>query len=289
MPEHSQPHQHQHQHPTHDAAQHAPSHEDALAELLELDAGLTAPLLDEVVGWTARHVRGAPRTVADVGAGPGAGSRALARRFPAAGILAIDRSEVMLERLRTAAHGSGPADRIRTVAADLDAGWPAVGGVDLAWASSSLHELADPDRVLRELRTALAPGGLLVVVELDAPPRFLPDDGTGRPGLETRCHEALARAGWNAHPDWRPFLERAGFHVLEQRRFALEASPAPPGTGRYAHAWLHRARPALAERLDAADLAALDRLLADDARDGVLHRGDLVLRAGRTAWAARRP
>jgi ubiquinone/menaquinone biosynthesis C-methylase UbiE len=65
------------------------------------------------------------------------------------------------------------------------------------WAASSLHEVADPDRVLSNVYAALHAGGLLVVVEMDDLPRFLPDDvGLGRPGLEARCHAALAQAGW---------------------------------------------------------------------------------------------
>lgn len=264
-----------------------------LAELLDLDAELLVPLLDEVLDWTALHVREIPRTVVDVGAGTGTGTRALARRFPSAQVVAIDRSEAMLERLRAAAQDAGLGGRVRAVPADLDTGWPAVSGIDLAWAASFLHEATDPARVLRDLHAALEPGGLLVVVEIDALPRFLPDDaGIGRPGLEARCHELLARMGWNAHPDWRPVLEQAGFRVVGHRRFGFEASaaptPTPTPTGRYAHAWLRHIRSALVEPLDGQDLAALDRLLDDDDPAAVLHREDLTLRAGRLAWAARR-
>lgn len=277
-------------HPTAGRHTHSEQHDDdGLAELLELDAEILGPLLEEVLDWVAQHVRGAPRTVADIGAGTGPGSRLLGRRFPSARIVAIDRSASRLERLRATAGAPGLSDRIRTVQADLDTAWPDVGAVDLGWAASSLHELAAPDRLLRELHAGMRPGGLLVVVEMDALPRFLPEDiGIGRPGLERRCHEVLARAHWNAFPDWGPRLEEAGFRLAGRRRFGVEARPAPPGTGRWAHHSLRRALPALAGHLADDDLLALEHLLTEDSPGGLLHREDLVLRAGRIVWAAHR-
>ncbi|MGW0803432.1 class I SAM-dependent methyltransferase [Nonomuraea sp. NPDC002799] len=268
----------------------AADHETALADKLDLDAKVLGAYLDEMTGWVRQHAPGSPRKVVDVGAGTGTGSLALARRFTTAEIVAIDRSAVLLDRLRAAVRGQGLDDRLRVVPADLDVAWPAVDAVDVAWAASSLHHVADPDRVLRDIRAALNPGGLLVVIEMDALPRFLPDDiGLGRPGLEARCHEAAARAGWNAHPDWRPHLERAGFEPAEQRRFAIDASPAPPSTGHYAHSVLNGFRSGIAEHLADDDLATLDRLLTGDHPDALLNRPDLTVRGSRTAWAARRP
>ncbi|CCW09940.1 probable methyltransferase [Rhodococcus aetherivorans] len=276
---------HDHQPP---GSRHA-HHDPGLAELLDLDAEVLGSYLDEVTAWAEQHAPQGPRTIVDVGAGTGTGSLALGRRFPAAEIVAVDRSASMLARVRAAAAEHGTAERLRVVLADLDAAWPSIGTVDVAWAASSLHEVADPDRVLRDLHAALNPGGLLVVVEMDELPRFLPDDvGRGRPGLERRCHEALARAGWNAHPDWRTHLERAGFEVTAQRSFTVAAAPAPPSAARYAHAYLSRIRAALDGRLATDDLETLDALLAPDSPDGLLHRGDLTVRGSRTAWAARR-
>jgi SAM-dependent methyltransferase len=282
MTQHSQHHHH--------SGGHVHDNEAGLADLLDLDAEVLGSYLDEVTEWVGQHAPDVAGTVVDVGAGTGTGSQALARRFRTAVVVAIDRSALMLTRLQAAARGKGLGDRLRVVQADLDVAWPAVGAVDLVWAASSLHEVADPDRVFRDVYAALNSGGLLVVIEMDALPRFLPDDvGLGRPGLESRCHEALAQANWNSHPNWRPHLERAGFEIAEQRSFTIEASPAPPSTGRYAHAYLRHIRSALDGRLASEDLDTLDHLLADDNPNSLLRRGDLTVRGSRTAWAARRP
>lgn len=258
--------------------------------MLDLDAEMLGSLLDEMTDWVRRHGPDATKRVADVGAGTGTGTLALARRFEAAEIVAIDRSPALLDRLRTAAHGAGLADRLRVVSADLDIAWPSLDAVDVAWAASSMHHVADPDRVLRDIHGALNPGGVLAVVEMDALPRFLPDDiGLGRPGLETRCHEAAARAGWNAHPDWRPHLERAGFEPVVQRTFIVEASPAPPAARRYARRQFGAFRVAVEGRSAADDLDVLDRLLSDDRPEALANRRDLTMRSSRTVWAARRP
>jgi ubiquinone/menaquinone biosynthesis C-methylase UbiE len=264
--------------------------EERLADLLELDAEVLGSYLDEMIEWTGQHAPPDPRIVVDIGAGTGVGSRALARRFSTAEIVAIDTSALMLERLQAAARGQELADRLRVVQADLDTAWPDVNAVDVAWAASSLHHLADPNRVIRDIHAALNPGGLLVVIEMDSHPRFLPDDvGFGRPGLEARCHGALAQANWNSHPDWRPYLEGAGFQVAGGRTFTIEAKPAPASAGRYAHAFLSSVRSALADQLANDDLRTLDRLLAVDSPDSLLRRPDLTVRGSRTAWAARRP
>lgn len=273
-------------HHHHHKAGPAHDHSD-LADLLALDADVLGGYLDEVTEWVSQ-VSASPRTIVDVGAGTGAGTLALARRFRDAEIVAIDRSSSMLERVVAAAREGGVLDRVRVVEADLETGWPSVSPVDVVWLSSVLHEFADPDRLLGEVLAALTPGGLLVVIEMDTLPRFLPDDvGLGRPGLEERCHQALARAGWNAHPDWRPHLERAGFETVEQRSFTSSARPGPD-VGRYGRAYLSRIRPALEDKVDAEDLEVLDRVLAGEDPSAVLDRADLAVRGCRTVWVARR-
>ncbi|MFF1960016.1 class I SAM-dependent methyltransferase [Streptomyces sp. NPDC058220] len=284
-------HTHHHPHGPHQGGDSA-----AMAELLDLDAAVLHSYLSDVTSWIQRQATDVPlRRILDLGAGTGTGTIALARRFGAAEVIAVDRAEELLTRVRAKAADLNIADRVRTVRADLDAAWPAVEPVDLVWASNSLHEMADPDRVFKDAFAAIRPGGLLAVAEMDALPRFLPEDiGLGRPGLESRCHEALEQERGDTQPrlgpDWGPHLERSGFTILGERTFTIDLTPPhPPATGHYAHAYLRRIRPVLEGRMATDDLAALDTLLDSDGPDGVLHRHDLVVRGTRTAWVARRP
>jgi ubiquinone/menaquinone biosynthesis C-methylase UbiE len=261
----------------------------SVADLLDLDAEVLGAYLDELTDWVRGHVAATPRSIIDIGAGTGAGTVALARRFDQAHLIAIDRSQTMLNRLHTAAEAQGIATRLRTVRADLDTAWPETGTADLAWAASSLHHVADPDRVLADVHAALNPGGLLVVVEMDAMPRFLPEDlGIGRPDLEERCRQAAADNGWNVWPNWTDHLKRVGFAAVEQRTLDLDVHPVPPAANRYAHQVLNGMRSRLADRLQPDDIAVLDQLLDPGSDEFVLHRRDLRVRSTRTAWAARR-
>jgi SAM-dependent methyltransferase len=283
-------HQHQHQHPG-----PAGTDEPAMAELLDLDAEVLHSYLSEVTAWI-QDLAGdlAPHRILDLGAGTGAGSLALLQRFEGADAVALDVSAQLLHRLRDKARVLGVAGRVRTIEADLDAAWPAIDPVDLAWASLSLHHMADPDRVLCDVFAALNPGGLLAVLEMGSFPRFLPDNlGLGRPGLEARCHAILADRRAAELPylgsDWGPRLSQAGFTIEAERSFAIDLTPPlPAATGRYAAATLRRIRSHLDGQLSAGDLAALDALIGDGP-DSILRRDDLTVRSGRTGWLARRP
>src|SRR5712691_8453378 len=214
---------HAHHHDHHQAG--AGADEAALAELLDLDAEVLHAYLSDVIDWIGGLAAGQPRRrILDLGTGTGTGALALLRRFDGAQVIAVDASAAMLDRLRSKAHELGMAGRVHAIQADLDAGWPDTGPVDLVWASNSMHHMADPDRVLAEVLAALQPGGLLAVAEMDSFPRFLPDDlGIGRPGLEARCHAARDEVRGDEMPhlgsDWGPRLAKAGFAVEGERTF----------------------------------------------------------------------
>ncbi|MDQ2813748.1 MAG: methyltransferase domain-containing protein [Actinomycetota bacterium] len=285
---------HHHQHGP--AAETDPAATAAMAELLDLDAEVLHSYLSEVTGWIRELTADPPpRRILDLGSGTGTGTVALLERFGQAHAIAVDVSAELLHRLTGKAHALNLADRVRTVQADLDAAWPAVGVADLVWASSSLHHLADPDRVLTEVFAALRPGGLLVVAEMESFPRFLPDDlGLGRPGLEARCHQALEQdlAAQLPHlgSDWGARLSGAGFIVEAERSFVIELTPPlPASAGRYVQASLRRMRSGLDGRVSDGDLAVLDTLIDSDGPDGIRKREDLSVRTTRTVWMARRP
>jgi hypothetical protein len=157
--------------------------------------------------------------------------------------------------------------------------------------------MADPGRVLTQVFATIHPGGLLAVAEMDSFPRFLPDHlglGRGHPGLEARCHAALAVGLADEVPhlgsDWGPRLSKAGFTIEAERTFTIDLTPPlPAATGRYAQASLGRIRSGLDGRMSAEDLAVLDTLIDSDGPDSVLRREDLAVRTTRTVWVARRP
>jgi SAM-dependent methyltransferase len=269
--------------------------ESAMADLLDLDAEVLHSYLSEVTAWIQDLATEPPRRILDLGCGTGTGALALLQRFEQADVVALDISAQLLHRLTGKARDLGVAGRVRTVQADLDAAWPAIETVDLAWASSSLHHMADPGRVLTGVFAALRPGGLLAVIEMDSFPRFLPDDlGLGRPGLEARCHAAVAERHADELPhlgsDWGPRLSQAGFTIEAERPFAIDlVPPLPAPASRYAQATLRRIRSGLDGRISAGDLATLDTLLDGDGPGSILQRGDLTVRIARTVWLARRP
>jgi len=281
---------HEHGHPHgHGAA----SDEASLAEMLELDAEVLHGYVAEVTAWVDGHAgeRMSGR-ILDLGCGTGVGTFALLRRSGDAEVVAVDGSTYMLERLREKARGLGVEKRVRAVQADLDEAWPDFGAVDVVWTSAFMHHLADPDAALRKLFGTLRPGGLLVVIEIDGFPRFLP--GSVGPGLEERCHAALAEINAQRMPhmgdDWGARLSGAGFVIEEERTFSVELqAPLPEAAGRYAQASLGRLRPRLEGMLSSEDLATLDTLLDPDRPESLLRRDDLSVRARRFAWAARRP
>ncbi|HEY9312400.1 class I SAM-dependent methyltransferase [Williamsia sp.] len=287
----------QHHHSAHEHHHHADdSHgpDEGLSQILDLDAEILEASLSAVHADIAALIDGPVRRILDLGAGTGTGTFGLLHHFADAHAVAVDGSSDMLEHLRRQAEGLGLADRTTTVHADLDEGVPELDLVDLAWASGSLHHLADPDRTLAQVAAAIRPGGLLAVVELTGHPRFLADDAPGA-AAEAKAHELLAVDRTVDMPamgsDWGARLARAGLVVELDRPIVVDlAPPLPDVAGAYAFAILTRIRGAVVERLgaDLDDLDDLDRLL-DGGPSDVRHRSDLHVRTQRQLLIARRP
>ena len=281
-------------HAAHDDTHHVHQQErdaDGQAEILDLDAEVLAEHIASITAWLP--VETSPRHIVDLGCGTGAGTFALLTRFPEAKVTAVDASAGHLRRLRQKAKAEGVADRVHTVQADLNVAWPELGAPELVWASASMHHMAGPDRTLRQVHAMLASGGLFAVVELAGFPRFLPEDAPqDRPGLEERCHAALAHLHTEQVPhrgaDWGPELVAAGFTVEGERTITanLEARHTK-AVGRYALISLSRLRGSVAQALPAEDLTALDQLLDTESSHSILRRDYLAVRAERTVWTAR--
>ena len=284
-PHHAAHGEHQHTDSTHASG-------DDLSQLLDLDAEILAEPLSAVRADIAALVDEPVRSILDLGAGTGTGTFGLLQHFAGSHAVAVDGSTAMLEHLRRRAEHLGLASRVTTLHADLDVGVPELDPVDLAWAAGSLHHLADPDRTLAQVAAAIRPGGLLAVVELASHPRFLTD---GEPGAaaEAKAHALLAVDRTADLPamgsDWGSRLTRAGLDVVLDRPVVVDLGPPLPDVaGTYAFAVLARIRDAVAERLTAAELGDVDRLL-DGGTSDVRHRRDLHVRTERQLRIARRP
>ena len=113
----------------------------------------------------------------DFGAGTGALSLLLADRFDE--IVLVDTSPGMLAAAagKIAAAGPALAARLHPLALDLTAddpaGRPEAGSVDVVYSSMALHHVADIGALLRAFHELLAPGGQLLVADLEAD-----DDGS---------------------------------------------------------------------------------------------------------------
>jgi ubiquinone/menaquinone biosynthesis C-methylase UbiE len=279
MPDHTTAHSREHEHAHHD---------ESLARLLDLDAVVHHGYLDEVTTWLHEIVSPeGVRQVLDVGAGTGSGAQALAQRFTDAEITALDVSDHMLDRVRARAIAAGLSARVSTARADVSTDLGDLGGFDLVWASMSLHEVADPAQAFRNLYAALRPRGHLIVLEADQSPRVLPADLTG---FEDRINALVDQSGPHAadHPDWAPFLQAAGFTLVEQRTFTTqEPAPGSGPAGEYARLNLQRMADAVLPQLEADDRKTLEGLLGEGP-EAVQHL-TLNVRGARTAWLARRP
>jgi SAM-dependent methyltransferase len=281
-------------------------------DLLDLDAEVLQGYWTAALDWVRDAAAPAsPARLLDLGAGTGTGALGLARRFPGATVTAVDISAEALRRLRGKAAGLGLDARVTAVEADLDAGWPDLGPLDLTWASMSMHHLADPGAALRDVLAATRPGGLIAVAEFPEPLRFLPadlgashpddqgtgdlgtgDQGTGPAGFEDRVVAALGAAHAEQMPTlgsaWAPRLAEAGWNVIAERDFPIDLDPpSHPRAPEYARAWFARLSHGFGGQLDPGDRETLAALL-DDGPRSLLHRTNLHIRGTRIVTLARR-
>jgi SAM-dependent methyltransferase len=264
-----------------------------LAEMLDLDGEVLADHLSAVTEWIAGHLGAHDvHNILDLGAGTGTGTFALLNRFGKAQVTAADASASMLEHLTDRAFDLGLGARVRPRQVDLDSQDLPAGPFDLAWASASMHHMAQPERILADLRKALTPEGMFAMIEFETFPRFLPDDiGLGKPGLEERCNAVADRMREEHHPtvnsDWSSWLSANGFVVREERTFGIDL-PAPLSATavRYARITLSRLREGGGEQLSAEDRSTLDALLSEHGPQRLETRPDLSVRSSRRAWIA---
>lgn len=109
----------------------------------------------------------------DVGCGGGDVTVEIARRVGAGGqVLGLDRDAVELAIAREEARGFGLA-QIAYEVHDLLVDQLPVARFDLAYVRFLLTHLNDPEGAIRRLRSMLAPGGMLVVEDIDLSGHFI--------------------------------------------------------------------------------------------------------------------
>ena len=125
------------------------------------DEHLVGGFLGAVPGLPARLAAGA--AVLDLGCGTGHAVTVAARAFPASRFLGVDIDEhaVTTAQSRRAWLGLGNAAFVIGDAAAL----PARPRFDLITAFDAVHDQRSPQEVLRRVRSALAPGGVFVMVD----------------------------------------------------------------------------------------------------------------------------
>lgn len=142
-------------------------------------AGINRPafLVDLVERWIPAaadvHARllSSPLRVADVGCGAGWSTIAMARAFPKAQVIGFDADESSIADAKANAATQRVAVEFETRDAETI---PEVGPFDLILVLEALHDMARPCEVLRSLRRALAPGGVVIVADEKVAERFNP-------------------------------------------------------------------------------------------------------------------
>lgn len=159
-------------------------------------------------------LRQPPERILDVGAGLGAGSVLLRRRYPRAQVLALDLALPMVRRIPRRAHWFRPIHRLCGDAAALPL---SARSVDLLYSNLCLQWIDDLPAVLNEFRRVLRPGGLLLFST------FGPDTlGELRAAFATVDDAAHVSVFLDMH-DVGDRVLAAGFRdpVLETERFTL--------------------------------------------------------------------
>jgi SAM-dependent methyltransferase len=141
-----------------DAFRHGQGHINRPAFTHEL-ASDWLPAMPDVLARleSAQHAR-----IADVGCGQGFSTLALAAAFLDAHVDGIDSDAASIADARTRAADAGADGRVRFVHADAT---ELAGPYELITMFEALHDMSDPVAVLRAARTALAPGGTVLVVD----------------------------------------------------------------------------------------------------------------------------
>ncbi len=114
--------------------------------------------------------------IADVGAGGGWSSIALAQAYPHLRVVGFDIDEASVEMARRNAIDAGVDDRVQFLLCDA-ALVAEHGPFDAVFAFECLHDMPHPVEVLAAARAAVGDGGLVVIMDEATEERFTPNAG----------------------------------------------------------------------------------------------------------------
>jgi SAM-dependent methyltransferase len=132
------------------------SEANRLALVAELFEGASRSLLSDAVGFR-------PRLALDLGCGPGHTTRLLAEVLRPDRVVGVERSANLLSKARVAASEGISFARHDVTRMPLPHG----GEADLIYARLLLSHLPDPEKVAKDWLAQLAPGGLLLLDEVE--------------------------------------------------------------------------------------------------------------------------
>ena len=154
--------------------------------------------------------------VADIGAGTGLFTRLFAERVgPEGRVYAVDISRTFVENILRTSQEQGMRNVEGVVNSDRDVSL-APDSIDLAFLTDTYHHFEYPASMLSSIRTAIRPGGRLIVIDFRRDPRFSSRWVMGhvRAGRQTVIDE-ITRAGFRLIDD-KPLLRTNYYLVFEK-------------------------------------------------------------------------
>jgi ubiquinone/menaquinone biosynthesis C-methylase UbiE len=148
--------------------------------------------------------------IADIGAGSGLFTRAMAKKVDPGVVYAVDINPNLLTHIEESAQGAGLANIQTVLAAVDDPRLPET--VDLVFICDTLHFVEDPEQYVRDLHAKVRPGGRVAIIDFfrNWPPmsnQFSPE----------RLEGWMKRAGF-ALRERHDFIEDQYFMIFERAR-----------------------------------------------------------------------
>ncbi|MEU0562617.1 methyltransferase [Dactylosporangium sp. NPDC006015] len=179
-------------------------------------AGAMGDLSRELHAATVEaHDLSGVRSLVDVGGGRGHLAAALLRRYPDLEVTVFDRPDVVVHAAGVLS-AAGVADRARLAAGDFFKEVPGHGQVYLM--SMILHDWDDAQSatILRNIRRAMGPGDVLLVVDAILPAGDTPHDGKLRDLIMLTLHPGRERT----EAEFAALFADAGLRLRESRAVA---------------------------------------------------------------------